>query len=93
MVPGVNNACSHMLALRGYFIAVGRLLDADGKLLVCPVGNHCQNTQSDGRTKVGGLVQGMTYFVCSVVRNEVMIATVPESSPAVGALIRGAVRS
>lgn len=36
VVPGINNTCSHMLALRGYFIAVGCLLDADGKFLVRP---------------------------------------------------------
>jgi hypothetical protein len=36
VVPCINNACSHMLALRGYFVAIGRLLDADGKLLVRP---------------------------------------------------------
>lgn len=32
------------------------------------------------------------YLVCSVVRNEVMIAAVPVSSPNNEALVRGAVR-
>ena len=37
MVPSVDDACSHMLALGRDFITVGGLLDVDCKLLIGPV--------------------------------------------------------
>jgi hypothetical protein len=36
MVPSIDDTCSYMLALGGYFIGVGGLFDANGKLLVGP---------------------------------------------------------
>lgn len=36
MVPCVYNACAHMLSLGGDFVAVRRLSNVDGKILVGP---------------------------------------------------------
>lgn len=36
MVPGVDDACSDMLALGGDLFVVGSFLDVDGKLLIGP---------------------------------------------------------
>lgn len=36
VIPRIDDTCSHMFALGRYFIGVGSLFDANGKLLVGP---------------------------------------------------------
>lgn len=74
MVPGEDDTSTNMLALRRDLVAICRLLDADRELLIGPIEQLMLEyiVQRAKKREVPKKRQRGSYFVCSLVRRDVM---------------------